>query len=239
MERNCDSRKDVLDRFYELLWDLEKSFGYHDFANLDSWKLASDFPSAGVYFVFEEGELRAGHSDWHRVTRVGTHWVSAVKPNSKATLAQRLLNHYGRSDGTGGDSSIFRVHIGSALTGRADWADLGESCAGDIPSQVSSYMRERMGFVILPIDDPPSKDSLRRKIEVGAVALLSNYNFNSDLAIDPASVGWIGRQCITKRSPHDHVARSGLWNVDGVTMSADANFLDAFAACVERARKCL
>lgn len=223
-----------VNEFYDLLWELEQRYGHHTFADVSSWRGNPRFPQSGVYFVFERGELRAGRDDWHRVTRVGTHWVSAVRETSRATLASRLGNHRGREDGGRGDSSIFRVHIGSALTGRANWSDEGEGMAGAIPLQVSTYMRKNLSFVILPVFDAPSKDSLRRKIEVGAVRLLSNYRLEGPEVIDPPSKKWLGRKCVTKRQP-DYVARSGLWNVDGVTREPDTEFIPLFKHCIKLA----
>lgn len=40
--------------------------------------------------------------------------------------------------------------------------------------------------------DPPSKYSLRRKIELGAVSLLSNFTPAEGSAIDEPSASWLG-----------------------------------------------
>lgn len=79
----------------------------------DCW--AGDCPSGGVYFFFEDGEVRGDDSS--RVVRVGTHALTAA---SKPTLWDRLRQHRGhlagRDPGSGNHrASVFRRHVGAAL----------------------------------------------------------------------------------------------------------------------------
>lgn len=233
------ARADNLDHFYELLWQAQQKFDLHSFADIGTWRANPRFPRAGVYFVFEKGEMRAGRSDWQRVVRVGTHWVSTVRVGSKADLPTRLGNHYGSADGSRGANSVFRVHLGSALAGGqpewwlgADRAELPIDTIGAIQSRISHHMREKMSFVVVPIDDLPSKRSLRRVIEMGAISLLSNFHSELPDAIDPPSRSWLGRKCISKRDAMA-VSKSGLWNVDGVRQTPDVGFLSAMRSAIE------
>lgn len=74
------ARQDDLDRFYELLDDLERRVG--GARKLKDCTGYMDWPDRGVYFVLEPGEPRAGTGQL-RVTRVGTH---AVSTGSSTTL---------------------------------------------------------------------------------------------------------------------------------------------------------
>jgi len=67
----ADRRRD-LDRFYELLDRLSARLGGP--RRLGQSRGADGWPERGVYFFFEEGELREGGPP--RVVRVGTHAVS-------------------------------------------------------------------------------------------------------------------------------------------------------------------
>lgn len=234
------ARAASLSRFYDLLWLAEQRFGLHHFGDTSTWRANPVFPRSGVYFVFEKGELREGRADWHRVVRVGTHWVSTVRRGSTADLPRRLGNHYGSVSGDRGANSVFRVHIGSALAGgQPEWwlgpdrRELPIETVGELQQQISNHMREKMMFVVVPVDDPPSKLSLRRKIELGAVSLLSNFNSAEGSAIDEPSASWLGRQCVTKRVS-GLIAKSGLWNVDGVAARPEDEFLSEMGAILKR-----
>ncbi len=106
-------RRGLLDRFYETLAEVE---AVHDGTRrLVGCSGRMDWPQRGVYFFFEDGELREdGFTP--RVVRVGTH---ALRP-SKSTLWGRLSQHKGSEGGSmpgGGNhrGSIFRLHVGTAL----------------------------------------------------------------------------------------------------------------------------
>src|SRR4051812_19962615 len=108
------SRHDDTDRFYQLLADLAKSLDGPRL--LEHSTARSGWPSHGVYFFFEPGELREG-SDAARCVRVGTH---ALRPTSRTHLWTRLAQHRGRVGGRNPGSgnhrgSVFRLHVGAAL----------------------------------------------------------------------------------------------------------------------------
>lgn len=208
-----------LNRFYEILWTAQENFGLWEYQ-----KFQNDFkelPESGVYFFFEPGELRAEHADWHRVVRVGTHRVSN---GSKSLFATRLRNHFGSHEAQIGRGSVFRDHVGASLFGRSGWDVHAEEVSAQRHSIVSTYIRS-MSFVVVPVDDEAGPASERRQIELGSVALLSNYRLTATEQIDPPSENWLGLRCETHAPPGDQVRRSGLWNIDGVDRDYDPEFL--------------
>jgi hypothetical protein len=221
------SRRDDLNRLYGLLAELQRSLGgtrlLRDSAGRSGW------PTRGVYFFFEPGELREdGRTP--RVVRVGTH---AVSTGSKTTLWQRLALHRGRTAGGGNHrASVFRRHIGGALlatkpeeftTASASWSRLDTASRHSRPHEreleyaVSSYLGN-LPFLWLAVDDPPGRSSLRHTIECNTVALLSNAH---KPPIDPPSPAWLGRN-----ATNPAIAESGLWNVDFVYDTHDPAALD-------------
>ena len=110
-----------LDRFYDLLTRLEKVNGGKRQVARGHGQM--DWPKRGVYFFFEDGELRADGTT-PRVVRVGTHGLR----KSSATLWSRLSQHRGTVGGSmpgGGNhrGSIFRLHVGTALLASGHWPD--------------------------------------------------------------------------------------------------------------------
>jgi len=83
----ADRRRD-LDRFYKLQDRLSARLGGP--RRLGQCRGADGWPERGVYFFFQEGELREGGPP--RVVRVGTH---AVSQGSRTSLWQRLANTAG------------------------------------------------------------------------------------------------------------------------------------------------
>ena len=88
----ADRRRD-LDRFHELLDRLSARLGGP--RRLGRCRGTDGWPERGVYFFFEEGDLREGGLP--RVVRVGTH---AVSQGSRTSLWQRLADHRGTLAGT-------------------------------------------------------------------------------------------------------------------------------------------
>ena len=110
-----------LDRFYDLLARLEKvNGGKRQLARCHG---QMGWPKRGVYFFFEDGEVRSDGTT-PRVVRVGTHGLR----KSSATLWSRLSQHRGTVGGSmpgGGNhrGSIFRLHVGTALLASGHWSD--------------------------------------------------------------------------------------------------------------------
>lgn len=218
-----------LDHFYDLLAQLDSTCGGK--RRLDRSDARQGWPKRGVYFFFEDGELREDGVT-PRVVRVGTHALRA----SRSTLWGRLVQHKGSRSGSmpgGGNhrGSIFRLHIGTALLAIGDWPDsvrntwgVGSTANGEV--RRTEYPLERavsdrigaMPFLWLDVDDQPSPQSDRGVIEVGAIELLSNLDRPS---IDPSSKSWLGRSADRRL-----VRESGLWNVNHVQFAHDSAFLE-------------
>lgn len=213
------ARLEQINRFYEILQDLEDRLGGK--RCLSSCHGKMHWPQRGVYFFFELGEKRLSGSGL-RVVRVGTH---ALKMGSKTTLWDRLRTHRGTLSGKqaeGGNhrGSIFRLHVGTGILRREGieksyptWG-VGSSAPSDIrdrespmEKKVSQYIGA-MPFLWLKVDDPPGPKSERAYFERNSIILLSNYGkLGTVRAIDPPSTSWLGLYC-----KNDKVSQSGLWN---------------------------
>ena len=235
--RQCD-----LDRFYDLLHDLEQRVG--GTRKLKNCTGYMDWPERGVYFFLEPGETR-NSTDQMRVTRVGTH---AVSEGSSTSLWDRLKQHYGTGSGSsnhphGGNhrGSVYRKRVGEAIIEKhdlhddyPDWDKRWSSIDRDrsevrdeeyiLERRVSTYIREQP-FLWVDVDDEPSADSDRAFIEQNAIALLSNFD---DQMVDPRDDGWLG-----KYSRSREIRESGLWNVNHVEELYDLNFLDMLEDAAE------
>ena len=235
--RQCD-----LDRFYDLLHDLEQRVG--GTRKLKNCTGYMDWPERGVYFFLEPGETRNSTGQM-RVTRVGTH---AVSEGSSTSLWDRLKQHYGTGSGSsnhphGGNhrGSVYRKRVGEAIIKKhdlhddyPDWDKRWSSIDRDrsevrdeeyiLERRVSTYIREQP-FLWVDVDDEPSADSDRAFIEQNAIALLSNFD---DQMVDPRDDGWLG-----KYSRSREIRESGLWNVNHVEELYDLNFLDMLEDAAE------
>lgn len=231
------TRKQDLNRFYELLERLrEKCGGHRKLKNCN--KNDMEWPERGVYFFMSRDETREG-SGRKRVTRVGTH---AVREDSEATLWERLRTHRGTKSGNhpgGGNhrGSVFRLRVGEAIIRRNDLQDYyptwGEGSTAEseirdreypMEQRVSDFIQE-LPFLWLKVDDEPGPESDRDFIERNAVALLSNFEKKS---IDARSGDWLG-----KHSPSREIRESGLWNVDYVEKGYDSDFMDLMEKKIE------
>jgi len=230
----ADRRRD-LDRFYELLDRLSARLG--EPRCLGQCRGADGWPERGVYFFFEEGELREGGLP--RVVRVGTH---AVSQGSRTSLWQRLAQHRGTLSGTrpgGGNhrGSIFRIHVGTALLNRDPYppevrrawnaveADSGlKDTEHDLERAVSDHIG-RLPFLWLAVPDAPGRDSHRAHIEANAIGLLSNFG---RAPVDPPSPNWLGQWADAPK-----VRESSLWNVRHVDGSYTPGFLEVFESYVD------
>jgi len=155
--------------------------------------------------------------DIPRIVRIGTH---AVSSGSKATLRNRLRNHLGRADGVGSHrGSVFRLHVGRAmlianniLEQFPSWGE-GQNAPQEILIREQEHERRvteyisRLEVFIIPINDEPSKNSLRAHVETQLIALFTEgYKI-----IDKPSTKWLGI-----KSPKEPIVRSGLWNLRDV-----------------------
>jgi hypothetical protein len=225
------SRIGDIDRFYNLLADLEERVGGK--RRLKDCTGYMDWPDRGIYVFFASDEQRDTGSEL-RVTRVGTH---AVSSGSGTSLWNRLRNHRGSLTGSypgGGNhrGSVFRKRVGEALIERYNlddrfpqWAD-GRSAGSAIrerehkhEQRVSDYIRG-LPFLWVKVDDEPGPRSLRAKLERNAIALLSDYD---EPAVDPRADYWLGHH-----SRSEKIRQSGLWNVDHVDEEYDPEFLETF-----------
>jgi hypothetical protein len=118
------ARHEDVERFYELLEELEQRVG--GARKLKNCTGYMDWPERGVYFFLEPGETRES-TDQLRVTRVGTHAVSA---GSSTSLWDRLKRHYGTGNGSshhphGGAhrGSVYRKRVGEAIIEKHELQD--------------------------------------------------------------------------------------------------------------------
>lgn len=216
-------RREDVERFYRSLDDLRRALGGP--RRLCESDAKSGWPSHGVYFFFEPGEMREEGAP--RVVRVGTHGLTAT---SRTKLWGRLSQHRGQRGGThagGGNhrGSIFRLHVGAAMSARdpgtavATWGVGSTAPAGaraeehHLESLVSRYIGS-MDFIWLSVPDRLH----RAYIERGSITLLSN---SRKPPIDPPSPGWLGWH-----AQRAAIVESGLWNVNHVDEPCDAGFLD-------------
>jgi hypothetical protein len=236
------ARRGDLDRFYRLLDRLsERVGGPRRLKRCDGYM---DWPDRGLYVLLEPGERRAS-TDQRRVTRVGTHAVSA---GSSTSLWDRLKQHYGTGDRSsdhphGGNhrGSVYRERVGETLIEkhglRAEYPSWGDRWAaidrprGEVRDEeyplerwVSAYIREQP-FLWVAIDDEPGPASDRAVVERNAIALLSNLDREP---VDPRDDGWLGGH-----SRSGAIREGGLWNVDHADERHDPAFLDVFERAVE------
>lgn len=231
-------RREQIDRFYGLLAEVDGRCG--GTRRLSECDGRMGWPRRGVYFFFEEGELREDGAT-PRVVRVGTH---ALHP-SKSTLWGRLSQHKGTAGGVmpgGGNhrGSIFRLHVGAALLATKDWptgvrASWGVGSSAKPQTRKLEYPLERavsdhiggMPFLWLEVDDPPGSKSDRGVIEAGCLSLLSNLERSP---VDAPSGRWLGR-----RAAHRSIRESGLWNVNHVGDPPNGSFLAVLAGWLQKA----
>lgn len=224
---NRSKTAENLNRFYRMISDLRDGLGgmrpFSECHGRNGW------PERGVYFLFEDGEIRYSFPSTLRVVRVGTH---AISNGSKSTLWQRLKSHKGVTNGGGSHrSSVLRFYIGASMMMRSkgtidipSWGDIQQPDKSaihdekDLEHRVTEYIDE-MKVLWLSINDPPSSISDRAYIERNTIALLAGKLGPIDLP----SKEWIGNYC-----PNTTVKWSGLWNVDFVGDNYDERFLDVF-----------
>lgn len=229
-----DKRLADLQRFYELMAQLDSCIeGKHLLRDCHG---RMNWPLRGVYFFFEDGEVRGQSGNGPRVVRVGTH---ALKSGSRTSLWKRLSQHKGVALSGGGNhrGSIFRLIVGTALLERdgltsESWDNRKSTAPREMRlaeqhiEQLVSGVIGAMPFLWLDVGDVPGAESERGIIERGSIALLSNWQKEP---IDLPSPSWLGNYCNRER-----VRASGLWNSNHVDEAYDPRFLDVFERRVEQ-----
>jgi hypothetical protein len=227
-----------IDRFYALLRRLSAASTEVP-TSLRNHTAKSIRPQKGVYFFFEQGELRMTSPFEERVTRIGTHSVSA---GSKATLWGRLRTHRGGVDGSGNHrGSIFRLHVGECVIAKSEleaifpmWGK-GQSASSEIRAgeqEIEAEVSDVIGamrVLWLEVADAASPDSDRAYLERNLIALVAGSHGPIDL---PSAV-WLGHW-----SSRHAIRSSGLWNVNHVREDYDPNALNVLEEYVERTESC-
>ena len=209
-----------LDRFYDLLDELEEKIGGR--RRLGDCRGRMDWPKRGIYFFFEPGEMRAVNPVSSRVVRVG----------ASTALRKRIEKHKGVETRRGGDrrSSVFRRLVGDAI-GQRNPELMPESWWQKEPVspemqeleylheiRVSEYLAD-MTLLFVYVPDASGADSMET-VESDAIALLSGYRKSSP---DEPSSDWLGRH-----STREKVRHSGLWNNNHVDKNCAPDFLNRF-----------
>lgn len=172
-----------------------------DRLNLCSGKPQDKLPRNGIYFWYEEGEIRQGEGQ--RVTRVATH----EKPNR---LHDRIKEHFGNNR----VGSSFRRHLGGAIMRRSqelepeikEWYKRRKSPRFKDPKFCNyedqvTYQVKLGSYRVLKVDDPNERLQLEKKL----IALFSHCKHCRP------SDNWIGNHAYRKQ-----IRDSGLWNVKHV-----------------------
>ncbi|WP_375431119.1 DUF6884 domain-containing protein [uncultured Friedmanniella sp.] len=225
---NCPIPAIYLECFYQQISRLIKTQG-----PTPLWQLSeTTLPERGVYYFFEPSEAR--WTGQLRVVRVGTHGVSI---NAKSSMRGRLRTHLGTQAGGGSHrSSVFRRHVGDALSNRtptlanSSWG-LGQTATTSVrsnesllESEVSKFMRETLVSWV-SVSDTPSASSDRAYLEQNSISLLSTVG----PTFDPPSPGWLGTA-----SSREAIRLSGLWNVEHAgDIAVDGSFLSVFEKYVD------
>ena len=249
------SRLEHLTRFYALLDDLEQRLG--GARKLGDCTGELDWPTRGVYFFREAGELRSDTNPAStnsagnplRVVHVGTH---AVSKHARATLWGRLRAHQGTANaaakdatdaaatqaGPAGDhrKSELRRHIGWALMARdhhscPTWGD-GKSAPKAI-RRAEQLMERSVSATLgeMELLWLEVADPPSRKSLRARVAhnAIALLSYCNQPALDPPSPEWLGRF-----SPRPEIVAAGLWNQSHITEPYDPGFLDAFAKLINK-----
>ncbi|MGM4929722.1 DUF6884 domain-containing protein [Tardiphaga sp. 619_E2_N8_5] len=197
--------------------------------------LATDLPTHGVYFFFDETETTRFSNIIPRLVRVGTHGVSA---GSTATLRNRLRTHFGTRAGQGNHrASVFRLHVGRAIIERENlqeqfpnWGK-GQSANRDITDResplemrVSQYIGN-LRVLAIPVLDSAGKSSMRATIERQFIAMFTEHL----CALEPADPNWLGRF-----SDKPSIREMGLWNIRDVGEQYDLKFLTFLEAYLSK-----
>lgn len=204
-----------LDRFYKILHRRTCACEPRTFDECHGRMI---WPKHGIYFIYENGELRMDGS--HRVVRVG---IASV-------LWRRIQQHRGTANGGNHRSSAFRKQVGRAILVQrpelsiASWDSprahsTPETRRREVPlEQEVSRVMQSMSLLYFEPDAKLPRDQAVF-IEAHAIALLSRACIER---LESPSKTWLGNW-----SPIERVAHGGLWNSDHVGSQYDPAFLDA------------
>lgn len=192
------------------------------------------WPARGVYFILAPTH-GGGRGLMPRIVRVGTH---AISQGSKTSLWNRLSTHRGTAGGGGSHrSSIFRLHVGRALSRFAEGESWPETWAQGQSAPLAVRQGEErlehevsrkigvMNVLWLDIADEAGPHSERAYIERNAIGLLSRIG----LLRGNAEADWLGRFSSDWR-----IASSGLWNLNHLFRRPDVDFIDRLTVAIER-----
>jgi len=222
-----------LQSFYELLKMLDNKLGRR---YLGECNQRMNWPRHGVYFFFENGELRDDGVEL-RVVRVG---ISNHIRDNQSGLWDRLRQTRGSIKGQhagGGDHRIsdFRAYIGNALVHRdgidcATWDENFNNAVirrQEYPLEVEvSDVIGSMPFLWLSTDFSKNPLITCQVIRNNSIALLSNYHQKPR---DKASGNWLGGYCGNRM-----VRLSGLWHAEHVADQYDPLFLNLMSKLVRK-----
>jgi hypothetical protein len=195
-----------------------------------------DWPERGVYFFLDENDeaiVSGRRIGMPRVTRVGTHAVSA---GSKTTLWDRLSTHRGTTEGLGSHrSSIFRLHLGRAhvsINPKMQIKSWGIGQMAPATTRLREAHLERtvstligaMRVLWVGIQDLPTANSDRAFIERNSIGALSRQT----VLKRNVSKNWLGNA-----SPEYRIALSGLWNLNHLFVEPHEQFLAVLQHYVE------
>ncbi|NGZ27986.1 MAG: hypothetical protein G8345_13985 [Magnetococcales bacterium] len=218
----------ILEDFYTLMDRLD--CGLQGGRILSEAHGRQQWPDKGVYFIFDPHEPRGDGSGRPRCVRIGTH---AVSRESSTSLWDRLRQHRGNMDGSGGNhrGSIFRLHTGMALISRNpdQWQmpawGRGNNAPTDIrqaerplEQEVSRYIG-RLKVLWLNVPDRAGKESMRAYFERNSIGLLATQG----TVRDTPSSDWLGLQ-----SPRKEIRESGVWNLGFLTWPVDKDLVKMF-----------
>lgn len=139
----------------------------------------SELANNGVYIMFEKGESAYGGD---RIVRIGIN-------ERQDKLKERLTNHF---KGTT-RSSVFRKHIGSALSNKH-----GNTAT---EQQISDYIKENISFAVIEVRDKKQREEMEKRL-IATLAQAEDFC---------PSDNWLGKYCEAKQ-----IANGKLWNVQGL-----------------------
>lgn len=210
-------------RFHDLLRELTVRQGgtrtLRDCGGRDGW------PSHGVYFFYEHGELLADGQP--RIVPRRHPRSHGDQPRHPVETAQPAPGQPGRRQSRRRQPprSIFHRHVGTALLNRhhPDSELLNSWLAAKPSDRAAEAALERqvstvigsMPFTWLAVPTAESRGWLERN----AIGLLARSRPSPD---------WSGRH-----ASHEAVRTSGLWNVNHINVRYDDGFVDRLSAAAE------